>query len=132
MATNEAENLDNLKALVSAAFEDRSLLAGAEHKQAVLDTLALARGAHAVSTQNFDIVTAFTPEGIAEANALGRSLTDLKAEAMEIDAALRACPDGTAGKACRQQARARMKALNERARQQALGYADRHGLPVGR
>ncbi|RVT52252.1 hypothetical protein [Rubrivivax albus] len=98
----------------------------------VLDTLALQRGAHDVSTQNFDIVTAFTPEGIAEANALGRALTDLKAEAAEIDAALRACPDGSAGKACRQQARERMKRLNEHAKQQAQSYADRHGLPVGR
>jgi hypothetical protein len=98
----------------------------------VLDTLALARGTHEVNTQNFDIVTAFTPEGIAEATALGRALTDLKAEAMEIDAALRACPDGSAGKACRQQARARMKALDAHARQQAQSHGDRHGLPVGR
>ncbi|MGE0326413.1 MAG: 2,3,4,5-tetrahydropyridine-2,6-dicarboxylate N-succinyltransferase [Polyangiaceae bacterium] len=41
MPTTDAHRLEDLKALVSAAFEDRALLSDDKHKQAVLDTLGL-------------------------------------------------------------------------------------------
>ncbi len=41
MSTSAPEKLKQLESLIGAAFEDRSLLSDAEHRQAVLDTLAL-------------------------------------------------------------------------------------------
>lgn len=82
-------------------------------------------------TSAYRLVTAFTSQGISEATTLGLDLNQLQAEAAEIQQALDACPKGSTGKDCRKTHRQRMKELNERARQQALDYARRHGLPVG-
>lgn len=41
MSTSAPNKLEKLESLIGAAFEDRSLLSGAEHRQAVLDTVAL-------------------------------------------------------------------------------------------
>lgn len=96
----------------------------------VIDLLRMSPGEASRSTVGYRLVTAFTASALEEANALGVSLAGLQDQAREIQAALDACPKGSAGRDCRKTQRARMKRLDEDARSQALDFGERHGLPV--
>jgi hypothetical protein len=54
----------------------------------------------------------------------------LMRRAIELEAQLRACPQGDAGRDCRRLYRDKIKATNEDARDTALEWARSHGLPV--
>ena len=96
----------------------------------VIDLVDMAPSRAERDTSLYHFITAFTGEGLEEAMSLGGQLQQMQAQAMEIEQALAACPGGNAGRDCRRLHRDRMKALNEGAREQALDYARRHGLPV--
>lgn len=97
----------------------------------VIDLVAMAPSRSERDTSLYRFITAFTTEGLEEANRIGMGLQQMQAQAMEIEQAIAACPGGSAGRECRRVNRERMKALNESARDQALDFGRRHGLPVG-
>lgn len=96
----------------------------------VMDLLDLAPAQARQDTSLYHFVTAFTAQGVEEAVQIGNQGLSLQAEARGIQEALDACPKGQAGRECRTRERARMKALEDRFREQALDYGRRHGLPV--
>ena len=96
----------------------------------VMDLLDLAPAQARQDTSLYRFVTAFTAQGVDEAVQIGHQGLSLQAEARGIQEALDACPNGQAGRECRTRERARMKALEDRFREQALDYGRRHGLPV--
>lgn len=82
-------------------------------------------------TTPYRLVSAFETAAIDEAREIGLSFMGETTErAQEIDAALRACEPGEAGRLCRAKYRRQMQELNEAAHQQVREWAQRHGLPV--
>lgn len=79
---------------------------------------------------DYRVVTAFTAQGLDQATSLGQRLHALQREAVGIRAELDACPSGTVGRDCRKHHRTRLKALDTHARDMALDFGERHGLPV--
>ena len=96
----------------------------------VMDLLELVPARASQDTSLYRFVTAFTAQGVDEAVQLGQQGLSLQAQARGIQEALDACPKGPDGRVCRERERARMKALEDQFRQQALDYGRRHGLPV--
>ena len=96
----------------------------------VMDLLELVPARASQDTSMYRFVTAFTTQGVEEAVQLGQQGLSLQAQARGIQEALDACPKGRDGRDCRERERARMKALEDQFRQQALDYGRRHGLPV--
>ena len=96
----------------------------------VMDLIELEAARIEADTTPYRFVTAFTARGLDEAMALGHQAVDIQAQATAIRQALDACPKGRAGRECRERERARMKALEDGFRDQALDYGRRHGLPV--
>lgn len=96
----------------------------------VMDLIELDAARIEADTTPYRFVTAFTARGLEEAMALGQQGFDLKAQAIAIRQALDACPKGRPGRECRERERARMKALEDGFRDQALDFGRRHGLPV--
>jgi hypothetical protein len=84
-----------------------------------------------VNLSNYNLVTAFTTDGLSQANALsarimgrGREIQALSREMADT------CPKGRAGNDCRTEFRARIKSLEDEIKASALGFGSRHGLPV--
>ncbi len=99
--------------------------------QIAFKLLELAPAERSFDTRPYGIVTAFGAKGLEDANRLGGELmAEGMRRAREIEEALRACPKGQAGKACRRQYRMEMDELNRSSREQALDWARRQGLPV--
>ena len=96
----------------------------------VFDLIELVPARSEQDTSLYHFVTAFTAQGVEEAVQIGQQGLSLQAEARGIQEALDACPKGRDGRVCRERERARMKALEDQFRQQALDYGRRHGLPV--
>lgn len=96
----------------------------------VMDLVSLEPARARQDTSLYRFITAFTAEGLDEATQIGRRGMSLQAEARGIQEALDACPSGRDGRDCRERERGRMKALEDRFREQALDYGRRHGLPV--
>lgn len=96
----------------------------------VIDLIEMEAARMERDTSLYRFVTAFTADGLAEAMAIGGQKDDFIGQARAIEEALAACPSGRAGSDCRKFHRDRMKALNERLRDQALDFGRRHGLPV--
>ncbi|GGA81303.1 hypothetical protein GCM10011521_19560 [Arenimonas soli] len=97
----------------------------------VMDLVELVPARASRDTSLYHFVTTFTAQGVEEAVQIGQQGLSLQAQARGIQEALDACPKGRAGRDCRERERARMKALEDQFRQQALDYGRRHGLPVG-
>ena len=92
--------------------------------------LELAPDQRSFDTRSYPLVTTFSAKGISSANELGmKMMTETMAKAKEYDTALRACPKGSAGRACREKYRGLQKELNESARDEAFRWALEHGLP---
>lgn len=82
-------------------------------------------------TRGYPIVTAFTVPAINSAQEFGlQVLSESLVKAQDLEAALRACPKGSTGKACRATYREKLKNLNEATRDAALEWARKHGIPV--
>lgn len=96
----------------------------------VIDLVEMAPARMERDTSLYRFVTAFTAEGLAEAMAIGAQTPDFIGQARAIREALDACPAGRVGSDCRKFHRERMKALDQRMRDQALDFGRRHGLPV--
>lgn len=84
-----------------------------------------------VDLSGYQLVTAFTTDGLSEANGLsawimgrGREIQALSREMADT------CPKGRAGNDCRTEFRARIKSLEDEIKARALGFGSRHGLPV--
>lgn len=82
-------------------------------------------------TRGYPLVTAFTVPAINSAQEFGlQVLSETLVKAQDLEAALRACPKGSAGKACRDMYREQIKTLNDTTRDAALDWARKHGIPV--
>lgn len=96
----------------------------------VIDLKQMQPAVAGLDTRSYRIVTAFAGPALEQAIGFGEDASSLADQAAEIDTALRACPQGRSGAECRRVNRARMKQLDEGARDQALRWAREHGLPV--
>jgi hypothetical protein len=96
----------------------------------VLDLVELEPARIERDLAGYRVVTAFTAQGLDEAMPLAARLMAMQREGAGIRAELEACPSGRAGSDCRAHHRERLKALEQRARDMALGFGQRHGLPV--
>lgn len=82
-------------------------------------------------TGGYRIVTGFGTAGLDEARALGMGMmTDTLQQAQELDAALRACQPGDAGRLCRRKHREQIQQLQDDNAAQIRDWAQRHGIPV--
>ena len=96
----------------------------------ILELIELAPARMERDLAGYRLVTAFTAQGLDESMSLSAQLMALQREAVGIRTELDACPSGRIGSDCRTHHRARLKALDERAKAMALGFGQRHGLPV--
>lgn len=96
----------------------------------VLDLVELAPARLERDLAGYRLVTAFTAQAQEEAMSLSARLHAMQREAVGIRAELDACPSGRDGRDCRAHHRDRLRALDDRARALALGFGQRHGLPV--
>ena len=97
----------------------------------ILELLELAPARIDRDLAGYRLVTAFTTRGLEESGSIATRMMAMQREAAGIRAELDACPTGSAGRDCRAHHRARLKALDERAKEMALDFGRRHGLPVG-
>jgi hypothetical protein len=97
----------------------------------VLDLVELEPARIERDLAGYRLVTAFTAQGLDESMSLSAQLLAMQREGVGIRAELDACPSGRTGSDCRAHHRERLKALEQRARDMALGFGQRHGLPVG-
>lgn len=96
----------------------------------VLDLIELEPARIERDLAGYRVVTAFTAQGLDESMSLSAQLLAMQREAVGIRAELNACPKGRDGGDCRKHHRERLKALDERAKAMALGFGQRHGLPI--
>ncbi|GIX37206.1 MAG: hypothetical protein KatS3mg127_0445 [Silanimonas sp.] len=96
----------------------------------ILELIELAPARIERDLAGYRLITAFTARGLEESMSLSAQLMALQREGMGIRAELDACPKSSAGRDCRAHHRERLKALEQRARDMALGFGRRHGLPV--
>lgn len=101
-----------------------------DRSDVVLDLIELEPARLERRLDGYRLVTAFTAHGQDEAMSVSQRLHALQREGVGIRSELDACPRGKEGRDCREHHRTRLKTLESRARDMALDFGARHGLPV--
>lgn len=96
----------------------------------ILELIELAPARIDRDLAGYRLVTAFTARGREESGSIATRMMAMQREAAGVRAELDACPRGQAGRDCRAHHRERLKAIDQRAKDMALDFGRRHGLPV--
>lgn len=86
---------------------------------------------HRLDNSRYPLVTAFTSEGIAEANDIGRWIMTQGRQISALHRQMEGCLRGKEGDDCRAEYRAQIKRLEDEIHARAMGFGARHGLPTG-
>jgi len=83
-----------------------------------------------VNLSGYQLVTAFTTDGLSEANDLSAWIMGRGQEIQALSREMAdSCSTGRGGNDCRSGFRARIKALEDEIKFRALGFRSRHNLP---